>query len=173
MTATLQALKDRCRIEGDHWIWAGGLSNGWPAVYAPDHTKGDGELTKQNGRRAAWHLKSGEPIPNGWRVFGTCEEKRCVSPAHMVCCHPSEEGARVAASGKLKGQIARIVANRATGRKTSSLTKEQVDLILVSPKTGRQLAKELGANRTTVSRIRTGQATAFQPVGGMFSSLMR
>lgn len=173
MSLTLQDIRDRCRIDDGHWLWRGASSNGWPRIWAPDHSKGEGEMSTQTGRRAVWHLKTGKPIAKGWRVFGTCDESLCVNPAHMDCRSVAEEGARVAASGKLKGQIQRIVASRATGRARSNLTPELFQMILVSEKSGVQITRETGVNRTTVSRIRTGQALAFQPVGGLFTGLMR
>lgn len=173
MIDTTEKLRERCRIDGDHWLWRGAQTGGFPQIWAPDYTNKDGRPNKQHGRRAAWHLKHRVTVPSGWRVYGTCEEKMCVNPAHAVARHPGEQGKRLAATGKLKGQIDRIMAGRAHGRKTSKLTREQIEMVLSSPKSGHQLAKELGINRTTVHRLRTGKAKAFQPVGGIFSGLLR
>lgn len=167
-------LKDRCRINDEGcWLWAGAKSKGVPRIWAPDHTKHGGEKHTQTGRRAMWHVNTGKPIPNGWRVFGTCEEATCINPDHMVCRPVAEQGAKVAKSGKLRGNVRKIAASRATGRKRSHLTPDLISIIRTSPKSGLQLEREMGIDHRTISKVRTGKATAFAPVGGIFSGLLR
>ena len=168
----LSQLRERCRVEDGHWLWTGATSDGVPRIWAPDYTKG-GKMASQTGRRAAWHLKQGKPLPEGWRVFGTCTEPACVNPAHAVARPVDEQGAIVAESGKWKGSVRRIAANRAIGRRRSSMTPELFETIKTSKKTGQQIARETGLCRTTVSRVRSGKATAFEPVGGLFTGLLR
>lgn len=170
----IEQIKDRCRIDEftGCWLWTGAKSSGWPRIWAPDYTLHSGELRTQTGRRAVWHVKTGKPIPSGWRVFGTCQARNCVNPAHMICEPTAQQGQKVAASGKLKGNIRRITANRATGRKRSSLSPALIAEILESPETGLQLERRLGVSRTTVSRVRTRKALAFDAVGGLFSGLL-
>ena len=169
---TLNEIKGRCRIEDGHWIWTGAKCEGVPRIWAPDYTSKGGRMVAQTGRRAVWHVKTGAPIPAGHRVFGTCTEPCCLHPLHMACRPVSEQGAMVAASGKLKGRVTRIAANRAIGRKRSMVTPEQIAIIQSSSKTGIQLAQELGLTRQIVSKHRSGRVTAFDPVGGMFSGLL-
>lgn len=168
-------IKGRCRIDEltGCWLWVGAKSEGWPRIWAPDYTNHGGELSTQTGRRAVWHIKTGQPIPNGWRVFGTCDSAVCLNPAHMVCEPTGAHGQKVAASGRLKGRITRITANRAAGRKRSSLTPELIQIIRESSETGVELQKRLGISRTTVSRVRTRKTLAFDPVGGVFTGLLR
>jgi hypothetical protein len=171
---TLDDIKGRCRIEGECWIWTGALSGKrWPRLHAPDFTNHKGAKHVQSGRRAVWHVKTGKAIPNGWRVFGTCGEDVCMNPAHMKCQPTAQWGIQLAASGKLKGVTKRIVANRLSGQKRSHLDPEKLHLIRSSEKTGLELAAELGLSRSTISKARTGKATAYTPVGGLFSGLMR
>lgn len=170
---TVEDLRGRCRMVEDHWLWAGAATaDGSPRIWGPDHTNG-GKLSTQTGRRAMWHVKTGKPIPSGWRVFGKCDEPLCINPAHLVCRPVAEQGAHVAKSGRLKGVMRRITANRTTARKRSTLTPELIQLIRSSTKTGKQLQAETGVNRTTISRLRTGKAVAFQAVGGMFTGLIK
>lgn len=170
---TIQEVKGRCRIDGQHWIWTGAMTeDGWPRICGPDHTNHAGKPTTQHGRRAVYHMASGKPIPSGWRVFGTCEERSCVAPNHLECKPVAERGAEVAASGAWKGRVARVAANRATGRTRSSLTPELIALIYSSTKKGTELAAETGLSRSTVSRVRTGKALCFEPVGGLFTGLL-
>ena len=168
---TLNDIKGRCRVADGHWIWTGAKNEGVPRIWAPDYSRG-GRMAAQPGRRAVWHIKTGAPIPAGHRVFGTCSEPCCINPLHMACRTAAEQGVMVAASGKLKGRVARIAANRAIGRKRSMVTPAQIAIIQSSSKTGIQLAQELGLTRQIVSKHRSGRVTAFDPVGGMFSTLL-
>jgi hypothetical protein len=166
-------LRERCRITDDgHWLWAGAVSDGYPRVWAPDFTRREGGMCTQTGWRAMWHVKTAKPIPNGWRVFRTCNERTCINPEHLVCRPVAAQGALVAKSGKLKNNIRRITANRASGRKRSALTPEQIVYVRASAKTGLELAAEFGVSHQTISKHRSGQRTAFAPVGGIFSGLL-
>jgi uncharacterized membrane protein (DUF4010 family) len=69
--------------------------------------------------------------------------------------------------------MTRIVANRKIGKKRSVLTNELIAEIRSSPETGSQLVARLGIGRSTISKVRTGQATSFAPVGGIFTGLLK
>ena len=172
MAKTMKDIRDRCRMVDGHWLWAGALSEGWPRVAAPEFTRHDGKQVSQHGRRAVWHIKTQAPIPQGWRVFGTCEERCCLNPDHLKCMPVADRGREVADSGKLRGNLKRVAAVRTAARKRSHLTLELIDLILTSPKTGRALTKETGLGRTVISKVRQHKPTAFTPVGGLFTGLM-
>ena len=171
MARTLEDVKGRCRIDGVHWIWTGALSEGqWPRIYAPDYTDG-GKLKSQPGRRAVWHMKTGKPIPNGWRVFG-CDVALCISPACVVCEPPASRGEKIADTGSWKGNPKRIIANRLSGRKRSQLTPVLIAQISTSDKTGVELSAETGISRQTISRVRCGRPNAYTALGGLFTGLV-
>lgn len=170
----LEDLKGRCRIEGGCWIWAGSVTKqGIPRVWAPDFTLHGGEKRAQTGRRAMWHVKTKKPIPEGWRVFGTCGEAACINPAHAICEPVADRGKRVAEAGDLKGSVRRIMANRAIGRLRSGMTPDLVNEINRSPESGQALARRLSISPQVVSKVRTGKLLCLQPVGGLFTGLMR
>lgn len=169
---TLDDIKDRCVItETGCWHWKGALSNGkWPRIWAPNHTKEGSPMTAQPGRRAVWHVKTGKPIPDGHRVYGTCTDPKCMNPEHMACGPTSECGAHMTATGRHK-TVARTIANRENGGVRSSLNAELVAHIQTSTKTGRALAEELNIAESVVSRARNGRIVFFRPLGGPFSGL--
>lgn len=169
---TLNDLMERCRVEDGHWIWIGAASRGVPRIWAPDFTQAEGRMTSQPGRRAVWHVKTGKPIPEGWRVFGTCDRPDCIAPGHIVCRDPAVEGRKVAASGKLKGRVGRKLAARKTGRARSKLDLQLIEFIKTSPLTGEQVAAQTGLSTTTVSKVRKHGAPSFEPIGGIFSGLL-
>jgi hypothetical protein len=168
----LSDIKGGCKIEGDCWLWNGATSDGYPRIWAPDYTLHNGKKRSQVGRRAVWHVKHCEAIPNGWRVFGTCEEPLCLNPAHMDCAPQAEIGKRIAESGKWKNNIKRILANRKTGRERSHFTPETFELATTSSETGVALSRETGVTRQAISKARNGHMRAFLPVGGIFTQLI-
>jgi hypothetical protein len=171
---TLEEIKGRCVITEDaHWLWRGALrSDGRPNIYAPDYTRGNGALRTQCGMRAVWHCVNQKAVPEGYRVFGDCDEPTCCNPAHIKCTSVAAYGAHQQRTGKLKGQTARILANRAICRQRALLTPEQVVYVQTSKKTGIVLAKELGISTTALSRYRRGESICVRADSGMFSGLI-
>lgn len=167
----LADIRERCRVEDGHWIWVGAFSRGVPRIWAPDFSKG-GKMSSQPGARAVWHVKTGKPIPAGWRVFATCEVDGCIAPQCIACQHPAERGAQIAATGVLKGSIRHRVNSRKTGRARSKLTPELIERIKTDPEKGYVLAQKLGISKSTVSKVRKHGVPAFEPVGGMFNGLL-
>lgn len=171
---TLDDIKDRCHIDDDgHWIWKGALSEGkWPRIYAPDHTKEGSPMVTQTGRRAVWHLKTGKPIPAGWRVYGTCREDRCLNPAHSKCGPTADWGAHMTTSGRYTGSIRRRIAGRKTGLKATTLTPETYLEAITSNEMAKTLAERLGVLPQTISKARNGRLVCFESAGGLFSGLI-
>lgn len=172
---TLDDIKARCHINDDGcWVWKGAISDGkWPRVWAPDHSKPGSPMRSQPGRRAVWNVKTGRPIPNGWRVYGTCECDRCLNPAHLKCGPTEELGQHIQKTGKFKGQAKRIAANRATGKARAKTTPEMLAEIVSSTEPGTELSRRLNISRQIISRARNGKSgMCWQPIGGMFSQLM-
>lgn len=171
---TLDDIKARCFIDDNGcWLWRGALTDGkWPRIHAPDHTIPGSPNRTQTGRRAAWHLFTAKPIPNGWRVYGTCLCDTCVNPLHMKCGPTAELGRFTAKLGRFKNSYARIVANRMTGRKRASLTPEQVQEAQDSKELNKVLADRWGVSPQTVSRARRGHMKSVQ-ASNPFLGLMR
>lgn len=169
---TLDDIKARCVEQDGCWLWRGAMTNGFPKIFAPDHTNHAGEKTSQPGKRAVWHVKTGKAIPKGWRVFGTCGNKACCSPQHINCQPEKEWGRQIAESGAWKGDMRRIIANRVHSRARTKLTPELIQEITTSRETGAAVARRLNLSKQTVSKARQGKARAYEPVGGLFSGLL-
>lgn len=182
------------------WHWAGAFSGTLPRIYAPDWAATrdrfeaalsaafesgwesakikaaivqvlDPVMTSQPGRRAVWNIATGKPIPNGWRVYGTCMDDACVSLDHMRCGSAVELGRFTVKTGRFRNQPNRIAANRITNLKRSSLTTELVDQILLSEETGVEIAARTGLGRTVISKVRTGAQVVHRAAGGLFAGL--
>jgi len=171
MPKTIAEIKDRCRIDEftGCWNWAGAMGQGkYPRIWQTEN----GQERSMPGRRAAW-LAIGRELPSGWRVYGTCDSLTCVNPAHIKAGLTEEFGAHTRATGKQKGNINRIKANRLTGRKRAALTPEMLAEVITSNETGVALAARLGVASATISGYRRQGLRCYEPVGGIFSGLMR
>lgn len=170
----LDRIKGRCHIDEitGCWEWRGSTtaSNGGlthtPRAWTTDYTLDPTGQTKtvQTGNRAAWHAHTGQPIPQGHRVYKNklCANGLCVNPAHLACGTDEQWGKAVAKKGIWKNSARRIKANRATGRKNSHVTPEILAYIQSSEKTGVALAAELGIKPSVVSNARRGRMKSIQ-----------
>jgi hypothetical protein len=152
-------------------LWAYAKDRGTPKLQAPDWTKAEGAMRVQTGRRAVRHItKPGEPIPNGWRVYGTCRSSICMNPEHTAEGSTEQWGKQRAATGVLKGDVGKQAQVRAMGRRRSVLTEATFLEVTTSPESGTALAKRLGVSRATISKARLGQMPAFS-AGNPFAGL--
>lgn len=169
---TLDDVQARCFIDDEGcWVWRGATSDGLPRVYAPNHRKPGSPKESQVGRRAVWHITTAKPIPDGKRVYGTCQNPLCLNPAHMKCGTTKEVGEFTAKVGRFKNSPRRIAANRLIGRKRSYLNPDQIAEIQSSNETGVALAERLNVGRQTVSKARRGELKAFESIGSPFAIL--
>lgn len=170
---TIKDIMGRCVITEDgHWLWKGALRpDGRPNISAPDYTRANGDMRTQCGMRAVWHCVHQKPVPEGFRVYGTCDERACCLPGHIACTSEEDFGLWIQRKGIYKNQTSRILANRAIGRARAKLTADLIAEIQASLETGEVLATRLGLSTSTVSKARRGEALAFHGVG-MFSGLI-
>jgi hypothetical protein len=155
----LQRIKGRCRIDEETgcWVWAGAHSNGVTHVYVMNPKTQKHVVT--TGTRAVWMAAKG-PIPDGKIIYRTvCTNTICINPDHLACGTRAEWGKVAAALGSFAATPERRVANTRNSRaRPGTLTPEQVQVIRTSPKTGRQIAAELGIAPQTASKVRRGEA---------------
>lgn len=151
-TITMDQIKARCIEEGDCLIWQGATSDaGYP-------------IMKRYGgpcllvRRVAIALDGREPRPRQ-PVINSCEDKRCVAPAHLKLSSASRVGKIAAAKGAFstKTRGSKIAASRrnASGVK---LSIEIADEIRNSQESGPVLAARYGVNRSLINAIKRGTA---------------
>lgn len=126
---------------GDHpcWIWAGSRTK---AGYGQIRSRGQGTVY---AHRLSYEIFHG-PIPDGLHILHSCDTPSCVQPAHLRAGTHTEN---------MREAIARNRYPNGRGAKPI-LTAEQIELILNSPLTTRQLGPQLGISRETVAKVRRG-----------------
>lgn len=182
------------------WVWTGARSSDIPRIYAPDLYATEQRLNAalaiafqsprprakiiaalvqamdpvmeaQTGRRATWQMAHGKGVKDGLIVYNTCRNEQCVNPSHARCGTGAEWGRFTTKTGKHKGQLARILANRRIALARTTVKPEHVQEILLSPETGLAIGARLGYSRTIVSKYRAGHPVAHRPVGSLFVGL--
>lgn len=169
---TIEDIKARCVIDEitGCWHWKGAIApDGQARVWAFDFTKG--RMAALTGKRAAWYAANRRPIPDGYRVYGTCSCPACVNPAHTDCGTTAEWGEHLSKSGIYKNKAQRRVIARKTGAQRSVLTAQTYHEVITSTRTGRDEARRLGVSEQTVSKARSGALKCFLPVASPFAGL--
>lgn len=124
------------------WLWAGCLT-----------TKGYGQLTWQNRRRAAhrvsWGIAYGE-IPKGIEVCHHCDVPRCVRPDHLFLGSHRENMQDAQNKGRM-----RLVHHKGTKHGMSKLSEAAIKEIWAfrGLKPQRALAEQFGVERSTISKV--------------------
>lgn len=129
----------------DCWSWQGKIA-----------ASGYGRFQIRNrwyqAHRVAFEMASGE-IPDGYQLLHSCDNRRCVNPAHLsigTCLDNSTD----------KRSKGRGVDFRGENNPSAKLSAEQVEEIRSKLATGctiRQLAKEYGVTATAVHGIKSGR----------------
>ena len=149
---TLEDIKARCVEEGECWIWLGTVSDsGYP-------------IMKRDGgpcllvRRVAIALDGRAPKPRQ-PVACTCDDKRCVAPAHLKLSTWTKVGKSAAAKGAFSGKArcAKVAAGR-RAKNDVKLTPEIALVIRESQESGPVLAQRYGVNRSLINAIKRGEA---------------
>jgi len=101
--------------------------------------------------RYSYELHCG-PIPEGMLVMHSCDNPRCVNPAHLsLGTHKQNTGDMIA-----KGRHARQ-APRGTANGKAILNPDLVREIRASTETNAVLARRLGVGVTTIRGVRSGR----------------
>lgn len=116
----------------------------------------------QPARRALWEALHGRRVPQGHRIMASCGHPLCVALPHLVAMTHSESCLALIEQGRfVQHTDPRTLAKaRASARsRAASLSAAELEAIkigLEAGRTGAEIARELGRNQTTVSRIKQG-----------------
>lgn len=149
MSAVLKAVRDRCRIDGVHWIWRQSVNNGVP------HMWWDGR--SQKVRRLVAEAREGSPIPAGLCVSHHCTHRHCVAPRCLRINSRAEAHARASARGAFKRSPARHLLAARTMRAKSKLSQDAVRRIRQSTESIYRVAEAEGISPSYVARLRKNE----------------
>jgi hypothetical protein len=119
------------------WLWRGQRRRGGYGGIE------DGQGRKLSAHRVAWILTRGN-IPDGLFVCHSCDEPRCVNPAHLFLGTADDNMADMVAKGRQVSGSAKLIPAEATAIR---------ELATAGKHTHRELAKMFGVTRPTVSNI--------------------
>lgn len=149
---TIEDLRIRCVIDelSGCWNWRMAFTQGVGMTYLP-------ALGKTRTVKSAAMFLTGKPIGPKQQVYAKCLNAKCCNPDHLKAMTPKQFGLAQAASGRLKGNPARLAACIRTGRSNSRITPELAQEIRESAETGLAIAARLGVSPSVVSRVRTNR----------------
>lgn len=133
------------------WNWLGHLSpRGYGRIKAGDRMI--------RAHRYSWMTENGRDIPEGMVVCHSCDNPKCVNPAHLFIGTVADNVADCVAKGRhAKGD--RLAHPRAKGEKNgnSRLLANEVAEIRADTRPQRVIAKQFGVTQAAISKIKRGE----------------
>lgn len=128
-------------------LWLGGLSGGNSRSEAYGGFWLDGKATLAHRQAYVW--EHGE-IPDGLVICHRCDNSLCVNPEHLFVGTYSDN---------VQDMLTKRRGNPRRGdtHPCAKLTTEEVDFVRVTKMENSTLARVLGVNPSTISRIRSGE----------------
>lgn len=137
------------------WEWSAGLCR-----YGYGRFRVDGE--KVGAHRASYSLYVG-PVPAGAMVLHSCDNRKCVNPAHLRIGTAKDNAMDAASRARtLKGRKVPESRRSYVGENgpRAKLTREQAQRILADPRTVREIAADYGITYGAVGHLKRGMTWA-------------
>lgn len=149
----LEAIWNRCTVEGEHWIWKGATNPAGNPV-----TSHDNRITTV--RRLVLQARAGRAVPLDRRAVCLCDHERCVSP-HCTAGVTLQRARELAASrGAYRHSALRRLRTSATRRARSHISDEAVQRMRSSDEPARKVAAREGVHQSYVTYVRQGKVRA-------------
>jgi hypothetical protein len=137
------------KMEGGCWEWTSTIdSDGYGIFGATLH-----DVRYKRAHRFSWALHNDKPVPTYMHVCHTCDNPRCVNPAHLWLGTNED-------NMKDKMRKGRQRTARGQDSASSKLTEIQVREILNDPRPHSLLAHEYGVTTMTISDIKCRRSWA-------------
>jgi hypothetical protein len=150
---------------GDCLVWDGAVS-----ATRNSGLVGSPKFRGRSLRRLLLEKQTGKPLPPGKLATATCETPLCI--AHLGTTDKS--GAAVKGYDNAGVRLRKAVANKRTAHALPwvKLSHDKADYIRASDASCRQLAAELGVDKTLIGKVRQGKAWAPSKAANPFAGLM-
>lgn len=137
------------KVESGCHEWSGAIdSDGYGRIRANLYGQ-----AIQKAHRAAWVLANKKVIPTGMVVCHSCDNRRCVNPAHLWLGTPAENTQDMMDKGRHRYM-------RGEEHTDARLTEQQVRVILADARPYAQIAADYGVHAQTVSSIKNRDSWA-------------
>jgi hypothetical protein len=126
------------------WNWTAALIKGYGRIQG----KIDGKWKVLYAHRVAWELEHQSPFPEGLEARHSCNNRRCVNPAHIIPGTTSENALDAVRAGTAWG----LLRDHKLGERNvnSKLTRPEVEEIRCSNLTQQALADKYGVSSHAV-----------------------
>lgn len=158
---TLESIQTRCILEGDCWLWTGGLDG-----HGRPQCKHQGKVWYV--RRLARELTDGKPLQRNLVVACECGQKLCVSP-HCSVAVSSKTRARMAVARGSYSRPDKIAKSTMAIRAKSRFSEDLIQRVRTMPPPCTAISAETGISLSHVKSIRRG--TARVPFSNPFAGL--
>jgi hypothetical protein len=137
------------RGDDECWEWRASLDTRGYGNFGVPRNDGTGRFIMQRAHRIAWELANGPLQSSAQHLCHTCDNRKCVNPAHMFIGNPKLNMADCAAKGRLGDR-------RGENNPRAKLTEDEVRMIRASSKPYSELAKEHGVVKSVIGYAKSG-----------------
>lgn len=131
------------------WEWQASLDTRGYGNFGVPRNDGTGRFVMQRAHRIAWELIKGPLQGSAQHLCHTCDNRKCVNPAHLFIGNPKLNMADCAAKGRF---------NDRTGENNprAKLTEGDVRAIRASTFSHSHLAKQYGVAKSVIGYAKNG-----------------
>jgi hypothetical protein len=167
---SLEALRQRCRIDADTGCWRWGLSSsqGQPRVAL---RAADGVMRTTTGRRAALVLvNDGKLLPPRTRVFQAdfCPHWDCVCPSHAIAGTPAQAVQAAVRRGALDTPARRAVWAKNRCNRSKLTVEQRMEIGADKSEPAAVVAARYGISVSRVLTYRRGQVEVVKRASSVF-----
>jgi hypothetical protein len=124
------------------WEWTGHLVHGYGYIRK--------EYRRIRAHRASWEMNCG-PVPRGLMVLHSCDNRRCVNPAHLRLGNHCENMADRDSRGR------QAAGSRQHSAKLNDATVVEIKRLLAGGATIKSLAPIYNVSKSTIAAVSSGR----------------